>query len=122
MNFTPQDTDSITRVNAIYQHFQKECGDSIAASNLTLAAIHAGVETVQPGAVLTVAETAERLKISEDFVYDLCASGKLICKKIGKGRKPLVRIPLTSLLTYLDEAGESNPRFNRGSRPLKVRA
>ncbi len=126
MNLPSQDVAAITRVSAIYEHFQKECADAIAASNLTLAAIQAGVENVQPGAALTAAEVAERLKISEQFVYDLCASGKLACKKIssGRGRHPTVRIPLTALLAYLSEtdAGEPDAKANRGLRHLKVRA
>ncbi len=124
MNLLPQDEATIARVSAIYQHFQKECTDSVAASNLTLAAINAGVESVQPGSVLTVTETAERLKLSEDCVYDLCAAGKLNCKRIsaGKGKRPAVRIPLTSLLAYLGELSDSEDKPSRGLRQLKVRA
>lgn len=65
--------------------FQSEGFDARAAAILTLATVVAGNE--QPAAKpLTVKQSADRLGVSADTVYDLCRDGRLRCFRTGEGR------------------------------------
>jgi len=52
-----------------------------------------------PQAVLTVAETCERLRISKTKFYDLKRAKELETMKIGR----LTRVPIDSITKYINE-------------------
>lgn len=63
--------------------------------------------------LLTVRETAERLKVSPATVYALVSSGQLACHRIGTGRGT-IRISEGNIEAYLQEcqfeaAGKPTP-------------
>jgi excisionase family DNA binding protein len=56
--------------------------------------------TKQPDIVLDVREVAARLKVCEDTVYTLIASGRLRAKRLGKQRA--LRVPVRELEAFLE--------------------
>jgi len=102
----------------LYYRFHQETGDPVAASNLTLAhAMLAGQERQQEQA-LTVAEAAQRLKVSEKKVYRLCEEGLLDHHRVFHS----IRITPTDLDRFIRQsAEESRSREARlGQRILSV--
>lgn len=63
----------------IFDQFKAQTGDVSAAAMLTLAA--ALLPASEP---LTVKQAAERRGVSVDAIYDLCNSGQLRHRRIGK--------------------------------------
>jgi hypothetical protein len=120
----PSDAANAGRIKLLYDHFRSQGLCELGASNLALATIQAGLEAVKPGEVLTVAEAAERLKLCEDIIYDLCNSGRLHSMKIssGVGKRPAIRIPLSSLLAFQQEnAAPAGTPAGVKLRHLKIR-
>lgn len=70
-------------------------------------------------ALLTVREVAERLRVSSRSVYDLVASGKLACHRIGMGRGA-IRVNEGDLAAFLDSCREVPPSFPTPTRPKRV--
>ena len=89
-------------------------GDKAAAASLTLAAVmmEGRSETPAPPAMaLTVAEAAQRLRVSRYTVYQMCQSGRLRSFRPGTGRA--LRIPVEAVEQCENKSGvrESTPRF-----------
>jgi excisionase family DNA binding protein len=57
--------------------------------------------------LLTVAETAERLRVSRWTIYRLVESGKLPAIKLGSGRMSPIRVSETELAEWLLGEDES---------------
>lgn len=60
------------------------------------------VEPLTLPLTLTVAETAEQLRVSDRTVFNLINRGELISIKVGNRR----RIPRQALIDYLEKLGE----------------
>ena len=86
-----------TETLTIFNRFRDECGDPVAASNLTLA--HVMLQYQQAQHPLTVAETAKRLKVSEKTVRRLCKAGELVYTWVGRQ----IRILPESIDSYLKQ-------------------
>lgn len=69
-------------VRHLFEQFRKDT-DDLPAAILTLASVLAGEEADR---LLTVKQAAEKLNVSLDTIYNLCCSGKLKHRRIGKGR------------------------------------
>jgi excisionase family DNA binding protein len=100
-------------VNALYaEYLDHTGGDKAAAAALTLAAamMETGGKTPPPTA-LTVAETARRLGVTRQTVYQMCQSGRLRSFRPGMGRA--LRIPLEAVEQCESKSGvrEPAPRF-----------
>lgn len=68
-----------------FQRFRQHTADDVSAALLTLAAALTGDKS-EDDKPLTVRQAAERLAVSPDTIYDLCAAGKLRHQRIGRGR------------------------------------
>lgn len=68
-----------------FEKFRQNTADDLSAAILTLAASLAGEEQADDKP-LTVKQAAERLSVSPDTIYTLCASGKLRHQRIGAGK------------------------------------
>jgi excisionase family DNA binding protein len=79
----------IDQTLAPYQRFHDETGNSIAASNLTLAHAMLAQQRVQHEIALTVAEAADRLKVSTKKVYQMVQAGEIPHNRVGDQ----IRIP-----------------------------
>jgi excisionase family DNA binding protein len=103
-----------------YAEYLQETGDKAAAASLTLAAVMAetGQPGVQPSRALTVAEAAERLRISQDTVYALVAKGELPHHRIGKGRS--IRFSTDDLAEYERRMAEATRRPLIARRPNRL--
>jgi excisionase family DNA binding protein len=55
-------------------------------------------------ALFTPAEVAKALRVSRRTVYDRIASGDLSAVRVGRGPKPPLRIPASSLAALLSPA------------------
>ena len=69
------------QVQTMFDQFKAQTGDVSAAAMLTLAAAMLDTKEEKP---LTVQQAAGRLGVSVDAVYDLCASGRLRHRKVGR--------------------------------------
>jgi excisionase family DNA binding protein len=67
----------------LYQRFHDETGNSVAASNLTLAHAMLAQQRVQHEIALTVAEAADRLKVSTKKVYQMVQAGEIPHNRVG---------------------------------------
>jgi len=67
-------------------------------------------------AMLTIPETAERLRCSENHVYRLIASGDLSCTDIAQrgSRQPKTRVPETAITAFIN-ARTTNARRLRAT-------
>ena len=72
--------------------------------------------------LFTVAEVAERLRVSATCVYQLIEKGSLACHRIGIGRGT-IRVAESDLLRFLEGCRDSRSEKNdRSSRPaIKLR-
>lgn len=69
----------------------------------------------QTAQLLTVRDAARFLNMSKSFLYQLAASRKIACYKIGQGA---IRFRLDDLLTYLEECRvEPEEQTSRGITP-----
>jgi len=64
-----------------YQKFLKLTGNEVAAAVLAVGALLAGQ---RDDALLTPKQAAAKLAVSVDLIYELCASGRLRSRKIGR--------------------------------------
>lgn len=77
------------KIEDLFQHYLKLTGNPLAASNLVLAEVHCLNDSPPDqiaATMLTVAESASVLRVSERTIYGLCSSGKLRHTRIGAGR------------------------------------
>lgn len=81
------------KLEAAYRRYLAVTGNEVAA------AILAAAEN-QPEHALTPKQAAAKLGVSTDFIYDLCAKGKLRSQKIGRA----VRIQPRDLDNYREDA------------------
>ncbi len=68
----------------------------------------------QPPKLLTVAETADRLRCSRALVYQLCERGRLPHHRLGVGRGT-IRVSESDIESYLEQSRVEAP-------PLQPRA
>jgi len=66
---------------------------------------------------LTVAQTAETLGVSTDFIRSLISRGDLAAVKLPGGKNGPVRIPRTSLMSMLNRCETSAPPSSRANGP-----
>ena len=62
-------------------------------------------KTLEPGDLLTVAEVAERLRVVPATIYRKVERGELEGVRIGRGRRPHLRIPSGSVAALLSASG-----------------
>ena len=89
---------------ALYRRFEAETGDPVAASNLTLAHAMLQQHERQQETAFTVAETAQRLKVSEKKVYRLCEAGDLIHHRVGRA----IRIPVEAVDRFVRQSSAAS--------------
>ena len=68
---------------ALYKRFQDEIGDALAASQLTLAHAILSRQHARDEIALTVAEVAERLKVSTKKIYQMVETGEIPHCRVG---------------------------------------
>ncbi|MEN6367591.1 MAG: helix-turn-helix domain-containing protein [Thermoguttaceae bacterium] len=96
-------------INSLYaEYLEHTNGDKAAAASLTLATTIAenGGKT-PPDTALTVAETARRLNVTRQTVYEMCQSGRLRSFRAGNGRT--LRIPAEAVETCENTSGAREP-------------
>ena len=97
---------------ALFNRFRDEAGDSVAASYLTLA--HAMLVQQQGlrEIALTVAEVADRLKVSAKKVYQMVEAGEIPHCRVGDQ----IRISPASLEDFIQQPSNSRrPRPHLGA-------
>jgi excisionase family DNA binding protein len=70
--------------------------------------IVASANASEQSKLLTVAETAERLRCSRALVYQLCESGKLPHHRLGLGRGT-IRVSQTDIELFLEQSRVKAP-------------
>lgn len=62
-------------------------------------------------ALLTVAEAAERMRISPSLVYELCAAGEIAHLRLGRpGKRGTIRIPEDAVEKHLRGCRREGPQ------------
>jgi excisionase family DNA binding protein len=69
---------------ALYERFATKVGDPLVASHLTVAHVMSAGQELAREQALTVPEAADRLKLSEKKVYQMCGSGELRHHRVGR--------------------------------------
>jgi len=92
---------------ALYKGFHDEIGDALAASQLTLAHAILSRQHARDEIALTVAEVAERLKVSTKKIYQMVAAGEIPHSRVGDQ----IRISPATLEDFIQQP--SSPRRPR---------